>query len=117
MSVCRSREQEPSVLDACEQRSRRRVLPICAEAMCWQPPLWDGVSSGRCAASCAGSKALSCARRRATNAPPDASAAEGAPARLKVLLLVSLVDSFVLTLLDERLSKLKAWRLRDFCHR
>jgi hypothetical protein len=31
--------------------------------------------------------------------------------RLKLLLMVSLASSFLLTLLDESFSKLKAWRL------
>ena len=37
--------------------------------------------------------------------------------RLKLLLVVSLVYSFLLTLLDETLSQLKDWLLRYWCHR
>lgn len=37
--------------------------------------------------------------------------------RLKLLLMVSLVYSFLLTLLDETLSTLKDWLLRYWCHR
>lgn len=36
--------------------------------------------------------------------------------RLKLLLMVSLIYSFVLTLLDEAFSKLKTWLLRYWCH-
>jgi hypothetical protein len=37
--------------------------------------------------------------------------------RLKLLLMVSLVYSFLLTFLDAAAEKLKDWLLRDFCHR